>query len=374
MDPSLARAYLCLYFSRLLTPASLGRQLRECGSLELLLNQDGHEHLRLAIDQPPAGIVERVERELSWAAQADKHLLCYEQDSYPPQLKTIDDPPPLIWLHGNAHCPAMAQIAIVGSRKCSSYGRQTGHWLGRELSDCGLLVTSGLALGMDAAAHRGALSSGSELGRTVAVVATGLDITYPARHRELAEQVSEQGVLLSEFPLGTRPLAHHFPRRNRLISGLALGVVVVEAGLRSGSLITARLAMEQNREVFAVPGRINNGLTEGCHHLLKNGARLVEGPGDILEELPGFIVNNLKDLCGRGPASCRAADKNSISDPRCQKILQILDQGEALFETLQQDTGLSTESLHGCLLQLEIKGLLTNRGGRVYLVGDACQQ
>jgi len=213
----------------------------------------------------------------------NSEIVTFDNPLYPSLLKQIYDPPLIIFIQGNKQLLNQSQLAIVGSRSASVSGRETAFNLAQQLSEVGLIITSGLALGIDAAAHKGALTSNAS---TIAVVATGLDKVYPARHRALAQQIiSQQGAIISEFLPGTLPKAGHFPKRNRIISGLSLGVLVVEAALKSGSLITARCALEQNRDVFSIPSVINNPQAKGCHWLIKQGAKLVEEVGDIVEEL-----------------------------------------------------------------------------------------
>ncbi|VFM95294.1 MAG: DNA protecting protein DprA [Candidatus Kentron sp. G] len=220
--------------------------------------------------------------DLRWLEQPDHHLLTLSDAGYPPRLAEIPDPPPVLFARGGGEVLTHPQIAIVGSRNPTPMGQETAFAFARELARMGFVITSGLATGIDAAAHRGAMAGG---GRTIAVVGTGLDRVYPGRHRELALEIVKNGACVSEFPLGTPPIAGNFPRRNRIISGLGLGILVVEATTRSGSLITARLAGEQGREVFAIPGSIHNPLARGCHLLLRQGAKLVESAADILEEI-----------------------------------------------------------------------------------------
>lgn len=210
-------------------------------------------------------------------------VIAFDDAQYPKQLKQIYDPPLVLFAKGNAQLLNMMQIAIVGSRAASVNGRDTAFTIAQQLAEQGVVITSGLALGIDAAAHKGALTT--SVG-TIAVVATGLDKVYPARHKPLAKQIqTNQGVIISEFLPGTAPKAGHFPKRNRIISGLSKGVLVVEATFKSGSLITARYALEQNRDVFAVPSSVNNPQAKGCHWLIKQGAKLVEQAADIIEEL-----------------------------------------------------------------------------------------
>ena len=192
---------------------------------------------------------------------------------YPELLKQIADPPSILFVQGDVSLLAKWQIALVGSRNPSASGRDTAYEFSRYLAQDGITINSGLAMGIDAASHQGALAAG---GKTIAVIGTGLDRVYPAKHRELAHEIASTGAIVSEFALGTSPRAENFPRRNRIISGLSLGTVVVEAAVKSGSLITARMAMEQGREVFAIPGSIHNPLARGCHQLIRQGAKLVE--------------------------------------------------------------------------------------------------
>ncbi|PIE44002.1 MAG: DNA-protecting protein DprA [Gammaproteobacteria bacterium] len=217
----------------------------------------------------------------------DATILTRADSRYPPQLASIADPPPVLFCRGNVDLLSEPQLAIVGSRSPSHEGMENAGNFARFMTQNGIVITSGLALGIDGAAHQGALSAKSPAlaGETVAVMGTGADSIYPARHRELAHRIIERGVVITELPIGTPVMPQAFPRRNRMISGLSLGALIVEAGLKSGSLITARTALEQNREVFAIPGSIHNPLARGCNHLIRNGAKLVETAKDIFEEL-----------------------------------------------------------------------------------------
>lgn len=228
-----------------------------------------------------------VEHDLRWLEMPRHHLLRLGQPDYPERLAVLPGAPPLLFVMGDPEVLHQPALAIVGSRNPSGNGRRTATDFAADLIRYGLVVTSGLAVGIDAAAHRGALAAG---GLSVAVCGTGLDTVYPRSHARLAEELAAEGALISEWPPGTPALPAHFPRRNRIISGLTLGTLVVEAALRSGSLITARLAAEQGREVFAIPGSIDNPLARGCHALIRQGAKLVESAADILEELPAQIA------------------------------------------------------------------------------------
>ncbi len=299
-----------------------------------------------------ADVAAPVEQALAWAGQPGHHIVTLGDPDYPPALLEIADPPTLLYLRGDAKCLQVRGIAIVGSRNATAGGIRSAEEFARSLAAAGLPVISGLALGIDAAAHRGALAGG---GSTVAVIGTGIDRVYPARNRDLALAIAEQGVVVSEFPLGTPPLAANFPRRNRLISGLSRGVLVVEAALQSGSLITARLAAEQGREVFAIPGSIHSPLARGCHRLIREGAKLVETAADILEEL-GAPAPSLAAAGAPHPAS-PAAD-----DP----LLAALGHDPCGLDELAERTGLAPDRLLGALLDLELVGRIAVLPGGLY--------
>ncbi len=263
-------------------------------------------------------------------------------------------------MHGNPAVLATPQLALVGSRNPSAAGRDLAHDFARHLCGAGLTVTSGLALGIDAASHQGALDGE---GLTIAVTGTGLDRVYPARHRDLAHRIAQRGALVSEFVPGTPPLAEHFPRRNRIISGLSLGTLVVEAALASCSLITARLAAEQGREVFAIPGSIHNPLARGCHSLIRLGAKLVENVQDILEEL-GPMVSDMPYntvLCsGENSVTGLDLDDNSL------KLLDCVDFSPTSIDTLVERSGLTPEQVSSMLLVLELHNIVESASGGCY--------
>ena len=227
----------------------------------------------------------KLDEALAWLAHADHHLLTWSHAAYPKALLESGDAPLVIYAKGKLDLLTRPAIAMVGSRNCSQGGADTATAFAKDFADRGIVVVSGMALGIDAASHLGALRSTNKDAGTIAVVGTGIDRVYPARNKTLAHSIAETGLMLSEYPLGTGPLSENFPRRNRIISGLSLGVLVVEASMQSGSLITARFAGEQGREVFAIPGSIHSTFHKGCHHLIKQGAKLVEAAQDVLEEL-----------------------------------------------------------------------------------------
>lgn len=291
-----------------------------------------------------------IERDLAWlAADARHHIITRDAPDYPGLLADLPDPPPLLYMLGEVDLLHSAQIAVVGSREATPQGLVHARHFAQRLAEAGLTITSGLALGIDAAAHEGALLCPQ--GKTVAVVATGADRVYPARHRRLAHRIADQGLLVSLWPIGTAPQATHFPQRNRVISGLAFGTLVVEAALRSGSLITARLAAEQGRSVYAIPGSILSRVSRGCHRLIKEGAQLVETPDEILDDLADWLGV---------PTTQRPAlpvtQPPERLDPEQQKILDAMGFDPVTLETLIQRTGLTIDAISAMLVIMELNG------------------
>ncbi|MDO4434972.1 MAG: DNA-processing protein DprA [Cardiobacteriaceae bacterium] len=324
-------------------------------------------------------------QDVDWLlAGEERYILTFDDPDYPPLLKAIDDPPPVLFVQGNVKALWLPQVAIVGSRQASSGALQNTYDFARILSSCGLVITSGLALGVDGAAHESALAAG---GLTIAVVGTGLDRVYPAKHHALAHQIVKQGAMVSEFPIGVGVRSEHFPRRNRIISGLAAGVLVVEASLQSGSLITARLASEQGREVFAIPGSIHNPLAKGCHHLIKQGAKLVESAQDIVEELRG-VVNHQYPIRAQMKETLAKAEPASSATPMASpqfapsvKAQSALSEEERIIleamgfeictiDDLVERTGQKAEQVASQLLMLELDGrVMSVAGGRFQRYG-----
>lgn len=310
-----------------------------------------------AIDALLAGPDENLlKSELEWLSEPGHHLLTWSDPDYPVLLREIPDPPLVLYIAGERRLLSAQQLAIVGSRNPTPMGRENACAFAKSLAGAGLVITSGMALGVDGAAHRGALEAG---GKTIAVAGTGLDRVYPARHRELAHEIVKQGALVSEFPLGTPPLPENFPVRNRIISGLSLGTLVVEAALQSGSLITARMANEQGREVFAIPGSIHAPQSRGCHALIRQGAKLVETAQDILEELG--------PLAG---VALQAAHENTPPGPRLdstmETLLEHIGHDPVTIDTLIERCGLTADAVSSMLLQMELNGLVSNcPGGKV---------
>ncbi len=304
------------------------------------------------------GLDERaLETDLAWLDADGNQLVTIRDSTYPRLLRELPDPPALLFVCGDLQVLASPQIAIVGSRNPTPAGRENAQAFAEWMAQNGVTVTSGLALGIDGVAHRGALAA---RGRTIAVAGTGLDRVYPARHHELAHQIAAQGALVSEFPLGSGPLREHFPRRNRLISGLSLGTLVVEAALQSGSLITARLAAEQGREVFAIPGSIHSPLSRGCHALIREGAKLVETAQDILEEL-GPLAGLTQ------PGAAPAEGRDAPPDPTIATLLNQLGHEPVTLEILVRRTGLTAGAVSSMLLQMELRNLVAVCPGGAYV-------
>jgi DNA processing protein len=297
----------------------------------------------------------------SWLAQPRCRCIAAGQPGYPPQLTSIPDPPAVLFVRGDPALLALPQLAIVGSRGPTPPGRETAFRFARRLAGAGLAIVSGLATGIDAAAHRGALAAG---GVTIAVCGTGLDRCYPPGHAALADEIAARGALVSEFPPGTPPLPGHFPRRNRLISGLSLGVLVVEARYRSGSLITARLAAEQGREVFALPGSIHNPLARGCHRLIRDGARLVEDPAEVLDGLQGNLFQALPPGSLQPPAAAGISAGRLDSDGKI--LLNACGFEPVDIDILVERTGFSAATVASLLLLLELRGEVESFAGGLY--------
>lgn len=298
---------------------------------------------------------ESMARLREWVDQPNHHLVTRASPDFPPLLAEIPDAPLVLYVTGDPGCLLLPQLAVVGSRNPTRGGERTAFRFAAHLARAGLSITSGMASGIDTAAHEGALSVG---GSTIAVLGTGVDRVYPAANRDLAHRIAATGAIVSEFPLGSSPLAWHFPRRNRIISGLALGTLVVEAARRSGSLITARLASEQGREIFAIPGSIHNALARGCHRLIRDGARLVESADDIFGELApltGALRDSLEHT-DADPDSVESAAPSRARDADYDKLLQVLSWDPVDMDTLVEHSGLTIDQLSSMLLILELEG------------------
>jgi DNA processing protein len=309
----------------------------------------------------------RLAADLAWLAEPGHRLLRCTEADFPPLLEVIPQPPAALFVAGDAGLLLHPQVAIVGARGASPAGLKHARGFARTLALAGYTVTSGMADGIDGAAHEAALEAGAA---TIAVVGTGPDRVYPRKHHALAQRIAAQGALVSEFPPGTAARADHFPRRNRIISGLALGTVVVEAGLQSGSLITARLAAEQGREVFALPGSIANPLARGCHRLIRDGARLVEEPAEVAEALApaarALGVELAERLARPGAAVQAREDGGWRDDPDYRRLLDALGHDPATLDELVRRSGLATAALSSMLLMLELEGGVAGLPGNRY--------
>ncbi len=295
--------------------------------------------------------------------QTDLHCLMLDDDLYPELLRQIPKPPPLLYVRGNPECLRLPQIAIVGSRNPSSGGADNARLFSAYLAERGFTITSGLALGIDACAHSGALEA---KGKTLAVMGTGIDLIYPGRHRGLAQQIIDGGgALISEFPLGTSSQAANFPQRNRIISGLSLGTLVVEAAVQSGSLITASYALQQNREVFAIPGSIHNPLARGCHQLIRQGATLVETAQDMIDQLDGMLSFSARQVKPQRPMPLAPEPLPALElDAIELRLLNAIGYDPVTMDLLIQRSELAVGQVAACLMGLEIKGVVqqTERG------------
>lgn len=305
-----------------------------------------------------------VERDLAWCEKNNCYLVSLTDPRYPVLLRETPDPPLVLYVRGDASQLQEPQLAIVGSRHSTPAGQKTAEEFAHHLSKAGLVVTSGLASGIDGASHRGALLAG---GKTVAVLGTGLGSIYPRSHERLAEEIVLNGALISEFPPDEAAKAQNFPRRNRIISGLSLGVLVVEAVQKSGSLITARFAVEQGREVFAIPGSIHNPLARGCHQLIRQGAKLVETAQDILEELGALnaVVKTQKNNAGfsLSPPAPSSGVKTSQLDEKYQKLIDKIGYETTSLDAIIIGSGLTTGEVSSILLSLELQGHVQSVSG-----------
>jgi DNA processing protein len=331
-------------------------------SSERLTSLVGPRCAEALLAAPGVQLQDLIARTEAWATQPGNHVLTLADEAYPSQLLEIPDPPLLLYAKGRLECLAMQSIAIVGSRNASMQGMANARQFAQAIAQAGMTIVSGLALGIDTAAHEGALlAQGSGVGSTVAVIGTGIDIVYPARNHALAHRIAEQGCLLSEYPLSTAALPANFPRRNRIISGLSRGTLVVEAAAQSGSLITARQAVEQGRDVYAIPGSIHSPLSKGCHELIRQGAKLVETAEDILEDCknPQFSRNSEEKSAAQ-----------AASDHPDNELLRIIGYDPVSLNVLAARAGLDASTINARLLTLELDGFIERlAGGMVRRLG-----
>ena len=300
-----------------------------------------------------------VEKDLEYMDEVGITLVNFQDSLYPVNLRTISNPPFLLYVRGELKKEDENAVAIVGTRRATTYGRLTARRLARDLGRRGVTIVSGMARGIDTAAHQGALEVGA---RTIAVLGCGIDVVYPPENRKLMEEIVKNGAVVSEFPLGTLPEAPNFPQRNRIISGLSKGVLVVEAPLRSGALITVDFALEQGREVFAVPGQINSPTSQGVNRLIKEGAKLVESVEDVMEEL-GF------SLCEDRAAMKRAEEKERSLSLEEKKIFSLLKDVPVHIDFIISGSGMSASKVAAVLVDLQLKGLIRELPGKLFVKG-----
>ena len=325
------------------------------------------EETAAAISRPDE---KRIESDLKWLSHPNHHLLCWDDDSYPALLRRIKGPPAALFIDGDPGCLWQPQIAVIGSRNPTSGGLEHARDFAATLARQGMTITSGLASGIDSAAHAAALDAGAV---TIAVNGTGLDKVYPASSQAVAERIRTQGAMISELPLGSPPKRQHFPSRNRIISGLSLAVLVIEAGLNSGTLITARKAAEQGRDVFALPGSLHNPMAKGCHRLIREGARLVETTADILQEL-GPLAAELQmeirqrlDLLDQEDKHSVSLQKNLLDDSEYQLVWEVLGFDPKPIDIIIEQTGLPASAISSMLLMMELKGMVKKHSSGHYL-------
>ncbi len=354
------RFWLALLRAPGIGPATFNKLLATIGHPAALFDQPRKILRSLQLSDPSVAYLlnpdwTAVDSDLLWLSKCSHHALRIDDPQYPALLKEIAVPPPILFAIGDLSLLSKPQIAIVGSRNPSTQGKQSAFDFSASLASAGLCITSGLALGIDAASHTGSMAVN---GKTIAVTGTGLDRVYPACHKELAHEISTKGAVVSEFILGSAAKAGHFPRRNRIISGLSLGTLVIEAATRSGSLTTARQAIEEGREVFAIPGSIHNPLARGCNALIRQGAKLVETADDVLDELNMFT------------AGCEKPEMEHTTKPVLEKvhenILKFVAYSPTSIDTLVEQTGESAESIASTLLVLELQGFVHSAAGGCY--------
>ncbi len=367
-----------------LGPVLFKRAIEAFGSIDRILGASVAELTRIeGIGQRTAERIVRTrnsfdaDRELELADRLGVTLLHLQDDRYPPPLRAIYDPPPVLYVKGTLLRGDSLAIAIVGSRRCSHYGTEQANRFAHLLASSGFTIVSGLARGIDSAAHQGALAA---KGRTVAVQGCGLATVFPPENAKLFEQIAESGAVVSELPLAYEPLSENFPGRNRIIAGLSMGVLVVEATCRSGALISAQAALENNREVMAIPGRIDSAQSSGCHRLIKEGAKLVDSLEEIMDTL-GYVGNGLKEYVHEASQQADQAAQLQLFDESNlrlteeeNRIIAVLNSEPLHLEEIIAQSGLSAGSVHASLIQLQLKGCLKQLPGSTYVKRNAGRQ
>ena len=371
MQPDEYAGWLALALTPGLGARTAGKLLREFGSPGAIFNAS---LTALEAQRLPAAVAQALHsrqplsdaaRELAQAQASGCRLLTWDEPEYPSRLREIYDPPPLLYVRGNVELLNRHIISIVGSRRPTPYGNQVAERLARDLADRGLVIASGLARGIDACAHKGALSSA--LGATIGVLGCGIDVVYPKENKKIFQEIEQRGAIISEFPLGTFPAPQNFPIRNRIIAGMALGVVVVEGAQYSGSLITARLGMEFGREVFGVPGNVTQPSSFGPNQLIKQGAKLVASWEDVVEELPTPVRAELMPVESVSQAERAAMIQQSLA-PAERPLYDLLsvDQARHVDEIVEM-SGLSSSEVLAGLFDLELKGVVRQLPGKQFL-------
>ncbi|WP_322996138.1 DNA-processing protein DprA [Castellaniella sp.] len=369
LEPELGAARIRL----LLSVFGLPQNICQATTSQLAKYLDGTLAARLR-QAPDAATQEAIDHTLHWLDQPRHHLLTLADPAYPQALFQLNDPPPVLFAHGQLDTLNRPMLGIVGARSATPEGSRNARDFAQYLAAQGWCVVSGLASGIDGAAHAGALDAGPAGGGTIAILGTGIDRVYPSVHRALAHRLVEHGLMLSEFPLGTQGLPYHFPQRNRIVAALSQGILVVEAAARSGSLITARLAGELGREVFAIPGSIHSPLSRGCHALIRQGAKLVESAQDIVEELQQSQLPMAHPIAAMRPrpthlrpdASPTTVTDSCPTDPVAAKLLQALGYEPTDADTLQARTGWPVQQLMTQLTLLELNGQLERQADGRY--------
>jgi DNA processing protein len=357
--------------------ASLIKVLDSLGGASALVAANTHDLIHHGLSEKTAAAIckpdeRKIDSDLQWLADPNHHLLCWDDENYPTLLRRIQGPPAALFIAGDPGVLWQPQIAIIGSRNPTSAGLAHARDFSTTLARQGMTITSGLASGIDSAAHSAALDANAN---TIAVNGTGLDKVYPASSRKLADRVRHQGAMISELPLGAPPLRQHFPSRNRIISGLSLAVLVIEAGLNSGTLITARKAAEQGRNVFALPGSLHNPMAKGCHRLIREGATLVETTADIMQEL-GPLAAELQlelrqqlDLLNQKDEPAPTLQQNLLDDPEYQLVWDAIEFDPKATDDIIEQTGLGANAVSSMLLMMELKGMVKKHtSGRYFRV------
>lgn len=349
-------------FKRLLDQWKSPETILQQPIAELASIQGVSENLAHAIGKKSPTI--NAKKEIERARQLGINILSINDEQYPPLLRQLPDPPPVLYVYGQL-IPSDTSVAIVGSRNSTPYGETITRTLAQDLANNQITIVSGMARGIDTSAHKGALDAN---GRTVAVMGCGLETVYPAENKALFHSIAKNnGAVISEFSMGARPEAYHFPSRNRIISGMSMGTIVVEAGNKSGSLITARLALEQNRQVFAVPGQVHSQMTEGTHRLIKQGAKLIENAQDVLEDLGPFLNAHLQVLPEKKMSS---REKDVPPMDSIEKLIwEQLTIDPKYIDDIQHQMDITSSDLSVQLLQMEMKGLVEQHPGKRFSRG-----